>query len=188
VTQAVLPKMRERRSGRIVMISSVSGLVTPPTQGAYSASKHAMEGLSNALRHELYPFGVKTILIEPGYIVTNIQETAVQLVQPYQEKIRMAVRQSVRGLLVRREEQPRKVETTPEDCARVILKAIQAPAPQERYGVNPAGHNAQMAKRLLPDSVIDAMIRRRYESRAKSERVHACNNRRMVYCAPTIQT
>jgi len=87
VTQAVLPKMRERRSGRIIMISSVSGLVTPPTQGAYSASKHAMEGLSNALRHELYPFGVKTVLIEPGYIVTNIQQTAVQLVQPYQEKI-----------------------------------------------------------------------------------------------------
>src|SRR5258708_20666926 len=87
VTQAVLPKMRERRSGRIIMISSVSGLVTPPTQGAYSASKHAMEGLSNALRHELYPFGAKTILIEPGYIVTNIQETTVQLVQPYQEKI-----------------------------------------------------------------------------------------------------
>src|SRR6267142_2756117 len=80
--------MRGRRSGRIVMISSVSGLVTPPTQGAYSASKHAMEGLSNALRHELYPFGVKTILIEPGYIVTNIQQTAVQLVQPYQEKIK----------------------------------------------------------------------------------------------------
>jgi len=46
---------------RIIMISSVSGLVTPPTQGAYSASKHAMEGLSNALRHELYPFEVKTI-------------------------------------------------------------------------------------------------------------------------------
>jgi len=87
VTRAVLPKMRERRSGRIIMISSVSGLVTPPTQGAYSASKHAMEGLSNALRHELYPFEVKTILIEPGYIVTNIQQTAVQLVQPYQEKI-----------------------------------------------------------------------------------------------------
>src|SRR5438309_2292703 len=79
VTQAVLPKMRERRSGRIIMISSVSGLVTPPTQDAYRASKHAMEGLSNALRHELYPFGVKTILIEPGYILTNIQQTSVQL-------------------------------------------------------------------------------------------------------------
>ena len=53
VTQAILPHMRERRKGRIVMISSVSGLVTPPTQGAYSATKHAMEGMSNALRLSL---------------------------------------------------------------------------------------------------------------------------------------
>src|SRR5260370_1406026 len=58
VTQAVLPQMRARRKGRILMMSSVSGFVTPPTQGAYSASKHAIEALSNALRHELYPFGI----------------------------------------------------------------------------------------------------------------------------------
>ncbi len=66
MTQAVLPHMRERRKGRILMMSSVSGFVTPPTQGAYSASKHAIEALANALRHELYPFGIETILIEPG--------------------------------------------------------------------------------------------------------------------------
>src|SRR2546429_58926 len=66
VTQAVLPRMRERRKGRILMMSSVSGFVTPPTQGAYSASKHAIEALSNALRHELYPFGIHSILIQPG--------------------------------------------------------------------------------------------------------------------------
>ena len=68
VTQAVLPGMRVRRSGRIVMLSSVAGLVTPPTYGAYSSSKHALEGLSNALRVELYPFRIAVILIEPGYI------------------------------------------------------------------------------------------------------------------------
>ena len=56
VTQAVLPHMRERRSGRILMISSVAGIVTPPTYGAYSSSKHALEGLSNALRLEMVPF------------------------------------------------------------------------------------------------------------------------------------
>src|SRR6266481_3463998 len=50
VTRTVLPHMRERRSGRVLMMSSLSGLVTPPTQGAYSSSKHALEGLSNALR------------------------------------------------------------------------------------------------------------------------------------------
>ena len=79
VTQAVLPHMRGRRRGRILMMSSVSGLVTPPTHGPYSSSKHAMEGLSNALRLEMYPFGVEVILIEPGYIVTNLANTAAAL-------------------------------------------------------------------------------------------------------------
>ena len=163
VTQAVLPKMRERRSGRIIMISSVSGLVTPPTQGAYSASKHAMEGLSNALRHELYPFEVKTILIEPGYIVTNIQQTAVQLVQRYQEKIQNGPYAKVyAGSWSGAKSSRRKSKTTPEDCARVILKAIRAPLPQARYGVTPLAATLKWAKRLLPDSAIDAMIRRRY--------------------------
>ena len=163
VTQAVLPKMRERRSGRIIMISSVSGLVTPPTQGAYSASKHAMEGLSNALRHELYPFKVKTILIEPGYIVTNIQQTAVQLVQRYQEKIQNGPYAKVyAGSWSGAKSSRRKSKTTPEDCARIILRAIEAPKPKPRYGVTPLATTLKWVKRLLPDSAIDAMIRRRY--------------------------
>jgi len=163
VTQAVLPKMRERRSGRIIMISSVSGLVTPPTQGAYSASKHAMEGLSNALRHELYPFEVKTILIEPGYIVTNIQQTAVQLVQRYQEKIQNGPYAKVyAGSWSGAKSSRAKSKTTPEDCARIILRAIEAPKPKPRYGVTPLATTLKWAKRLLPDSAIDAMIRRRY--------------------------
>ena len=163
VTQAVLPKMRERRSGRIIMISSVSGLVTPPTQGAYSASKHAIEGLSNALRHELYPFGVKTILIEPGYIVTNIQQTAVELVQPYQEKIQKGAYARVyAGSWSGAKSSRAKSKTTPEDCARIILTAIETPKPKARYGVTPLATTLKWAKRLLPDSAIDAMIRRRY--------------------------
>src|SRR6202048_1516942 len=79
VTQAVLPGMRERRRGRILMMSSVSGLLTPPAQGAYSRSKQALEGLSNALRLEMYAFGVAVVLIEPGYIVTGIQQVVQEL-------------------------------------------------------------------------------------------------------------
>ena len=163
VTRAALGKMRERRSGRIIMISSVSGLVTPPAQGAYSASKHAMEGLSNALRHELYPFRVKTILIEPGYIVTNIQQTAVELAQPYQEKIQKGAYAKVyRGCWAGANRSRAKSKTTPEDCARVILRAIEAPKPKARYAVTPLSTAIQWAKRVLPDSAMDALIRRRY--------------------------
>jgi len=85
LTQAVLPHMRERRRGRILMTSSVAGLLTPPTYGAYSSSKHALEALSNALRLEMFPFNVEVILIEPGYIVTNFQQTTKALAEPYIE-------------------------------------------------------------------------------------------------------
>jgi len=120
VTQAVLPGMREHRKGRILMMSSVSGFVTPPTQGAYSASKHAVEALSNALRHELYPFGIYTILIQPGYIMTSIQSTAMDLAQPYQEKLKSGPYAKIYASYLGNATNTRaQSKTTPEDCARV---------------------------------------------------------------------
>jgi NAD(P)-dependent dehydrogenase (short-subunit alcohol dehydrogenase family) len=163
VTQAVLPKMRERRKGRILMMSSVSGFVTPPTQGAYSASKHAIEALSNALRHELYPFGIHTILIQPGYIVTNIQNTAMNLAQTYQEKFKSGPYAKIYASYIGSASRTRaKSKTTPEDCARVMLEAIEAPHPKARYGVTSLATFAKWAKWLLSDSAADSMIRRRY--------------------------
>jgi NAD(P)-dependent dehydrogenase (short-subunit alcohol dehydrogenase family) len=163
VTQMVMPRMRERRSGRILMMSSASGLVTPPTQGAYSASKHALEGLSNALRHELYPFGVETVLIEPGYIVTGIQQAAVELAHPYMDKIQSGPYAKVYASAWAGSKSSRaKSKTTPEDCARIILQAMEAPHPKPRYTVTPLATMVKWSKRLLPDSLTDRMIRRRY--------------------------
>jgi NAD(P)-dependent dehydrogenase (short-subunit alcohol dehydrogenase family) len=161
VTRAVLPHMRKRRSGRILMMSSLSGLVTPPTQGAYSSSKHALEGLSNALRMELYPFGIDVVLIEPGYIITGIQKTAAELSKPYLEKggpyapLYTKFFTSVNDMRT-------KSKYTPEDCARVMLHAIEAPRPKPRYGVTSLAPFVKWSKRLLTDSAIDAMLRRRY--------------------------
>jgi NAD(P)-dependent dehydrogenase (short-subunit alcohol dehydrogenase family) len=163
VTQAVLPRMRERRKGRILMMSSVSGFVTPPTQGAYSASKHAVEALGNALRHELYPFGIHTILIQPGYIVTNIQNTAMNLAQTYQEKFKNGPYAKIYASYIGSASSTRaKSKTTPEDCARIMLEAIETPCPKARYGVTSLATFAKWAKRLLSDSAADRMIRRRY--------------------------
>src|SRR2546425_4338561 len=163
VTQAVLPRMRERRKGRILMMSSVSGFVTPPTQGAYSASKHAIEALSNALRHELYPFGIHTILIEPGYIVTNIQQTAMDLARAYQEKIKSGPYAKIYATYWANAKSTRaQSKTTPEDCARIMLKAIEAPRPKARYCVTPLATSVKWAKRLLTDSAVDRIMRRRY--------------------------
>ena len=163
VTQAVLPRMRERRKGRILMMSSVSGFVTPPTQGAYSASKYAIEALSNALRYELYAFGIHTILIQPGYIMTSIQSTAIDLAQPYQEKFKSGPYAKIYASYLGNATNTRaQSKTTPEDCARIMLKAIEAPHPRARYGVTPLATFAKCAKWLLTDSAADRMIRRRY--------------------------
>jgi NAD(P)-dependent dehydrogenase (short-subunit alcohol dehydrogenase family) len=163
VTQAVLPRMRERRSGRILMMSSVSGLVTPPTQAAYSASKHAVEALANALRHELHPFNVKTVLIEPGYIVTGIQKTAEALAQPYAEKMQNGPYAPIYATTRASANSSRAAsEATPEHCARVMLEALEAKNPKPRYGVTRLARIVKIGKRLVPDSVLDAQIRRRY--------------------------
>jgi NAD(P)-dependent dehydrogenase (short-subunit alcohol dehydrogenase family) len=161
VTRAVLPHMRERRSGRILMMSSLSGLVTPPTQGAYSSSKHALEGLSNALRMELFPFGVDVVLIEPGYIVTGIQKAAADLSQPYLQKDGPYAPLYARFLSSVNHTRA-KSKTTPEDCARVMLEAIEAEKPKPRYGVTSLAPFVKWSKRLLTDSAMDAMLRRRY--------------------------
>src|SRR6266436_4065537 len=163
VTQAVLPQMRERRKGRILMMSSVSGFVTPPTQGAYSASKHAIEALSNALRHELYPFGIHTILIQPGYIMTNIQNTAMEMAQTYQEKFTSGPYAKIYASYLGNATSTRaQSKTTPEDCARIMLKAIEAPRPKARYGLTPLATLAKFTKWALTDNAADHMIRRRY--------------------------
>lgn len=163
VTQAVLPRMRERRKGRILMMSSVSGFVTPPTQGAYSASKHAIEAVANALRYELYPYGIETILIEPGYIVTNIQQTALELAQAYQEEFKSGPYAKIYETYWSSATSTRaQSKTTPEDCALIMLEAIEARRPKARYGVTPLATVAKWAKRLLSDRTADRVMRRRF--------------------------
>jgi NAD(P)-dependent dehydrogenase (short-subunit alcohol dehydrogenase family) len=163
VTQAVLPNMRQRRSGRILMISSVAGLVSPPTYGAYSSSKHALEGLSNALRLELYPFGIRVVLIEPGYIATNFQQTAKDLAQPYAEKAAASPYQKIyEGAWKGANKGRGGSRTTPEDCARVMLEAIEAPNPRVRYGVTPLASLVKWGKRLASDRLLDQFVRRYY--------------------------
>ena len=83
VTRAFLPAMRERRSGRIVNVSSVGGRMTFPLGGAYHATKYAVEAMSDALRMELRGFGVKVSVIEPGYIRSDFTATTMAYVEKY---------------------------------------------------------------------------------------------------------
>ena len=175
VTQAVLPGMRQRRSGRIVMLSSVAGLVSPPTYGAYSSSKHALEGLSNALRLELYPFNIAVVLIEPGYIVTNFQQTAKELAERYVASAKSGPYGKIyQGAWAGANEGRKKSKSTPEDCAVAILRAIEAQNPRARYGVTPLATLVKWAKRLASDGMVDAFLRKKYgvtrDNTARSEK------------------
>lgn len=163
VTKAVLPHMRSRRSGRILMLSSAAGLVSPPTYGAYSSSKHAVEGLSNALRLEMYPFAVDVVLIEPGYIATNFQQTAKELAQPYAEKAAHSPYAKIySGTWAGASSSRSKSKTTPEDCARVIREAIEAHHPKARYPVTSLTKWLSFGKRILPDTLLDSIMRKRF--------------------------
>jgi NAD(P)-dependent dehydrogenase (short-subunit alcohol dehydrogenase family) len=163
VTQSILPHMRTRRSGRIVMMSSAAGLVSPPTYGAYSGSKHALEGLTNALRLEMYSFGVEVILIEPGYITTNFQQTARELAQPHAETANASPYAKIyAGAWAGANQSRTKSKTIPEDCARVILQAIESPHPKARYPVTPLAKWLSFARRVLPDTVLDSFLRRKF--------------------------
>jgi NAD(P)-dependent dehydrogenase (short-subunit alcohol dehydrogenase family) len=163
VTQAVLPHMRQRRRGRILMMSSVAGLVSPPTYGAYSSSKHALEGLTNALRLEMYSFGVDVILIEPGYIVTNFQQTAKELAQPYAENASNSPYARIYACAAAGSNRGReRSKTTPEDCAQVIAEAIESPHPKARYPVTPMAKWVSFGRRILPDTLLDSLMRRRF--------------------------
>jgi NAD(P)-dependent dehydrogenase (short-subunit alcohol dehydrogenase family) len=163
VTQAVLPQMRERKSGRILMLSSVAGILTPPTYGAYSSSKHAVEALSNALRLELYPFNVEVILIEPGYIMTNFQQAAKDYAQSYIDGSAASPYAKIyAGAIAGATSSRRESKTTPDDCARVILHAIEASHPKARYTVTPLAKWAAFGRRILPDTLMDSFLRRKF--------------------------
>ena len=163
VTQAVLPHMRERQKGRILMLSSVAGILTPPTYGAYSSSKHALEAISNALRLELYPFHIDVVLIEPGYIMTSFQQTAKELAHGYVEgSSKSPYAMIYAGALTGASSSRKESKTTPEDCARVILEAVETSHPKARYTVTPLARWATIGKRFLPDTLLDSFLRRKF--------------------------
>ena len=157
--QSVLPGMRARRSGRVVNISSIAGKISTPPMGIYSSSKFALEALSDALRLELTPFGVHVILIEPGYIPTNMESAAQELSSSYVARAEKSPYAAVyRGFRHAWKKVTQDARTTPEDCARVILRSLLETPPRPRYTVTRRARYGVIAKRLLPDRFMDKQI------------------------------
>jgi NAD(P)-dependent dehydrogenase (short-subunit alcohol dehydrogenase family) len=160
VTQAFLPLLRLAR-GRIVNVSSGAGRVAMPLLGAYSASKFAVEGLSDALRIELRAAGIGVCVVEPGLIRTPFvekgREDAARLRREWSETSLAYYGPRLERYLasIRRLE---RMASRPELVARVIQRALEARRPRSRYA---AGADARMLlwlRRLLPDRAVDAVM------------------------------
>jgi NAD(P)-dependent dehydrogenase (short-subunit alcohol dehydrogenase family) len=161
VTRRVLPEMRQRRRGRIINMSSISGKVVIPTMGPYAASKHALEAVSDALRLELYPFDIQVVLIEPGYIPTNMNRTAAELSSAYAKGAERSPYAAIYQRFMSTWEKTRKASRyKPEDCAAVVLRAIEDTPPRARYPVTRRAKIGILAKRLLTDRAFDRQMRK----------------------------
>jgi NAD(P)-dependent dehydrogenase (short-subunit alcohol dehydrogenase family) len=159
--QRVLPEMRERRRGWIVNMSSVAGRLTIPTFGPYSGSKHALEAISDALRLELLSTGVRVIVIEPSYIKTKMEDAAGELAAEYRPLAMSGPYSAVyRGFRKGWGEKTSAARTTPEDCAEIILRALQSPDPEPRYTVPAKAKRELWLARLLPERFVQRRIAR----------------------------
>ncbi len=160
VTQAVLPLLRTAR-GRIVNISSVSGRIAFPYLGAYAASKHALEALSDVLRVELRQWGIEVCLVEPGSVQTPIWEKSSGVA----ERLRDQVAPEKRALYeedfaaIRNMSKKEAAGAMPvERVVRVVVHALTAKRPKTRY---PVGGNVWVAlslRRLLSDRAWDGFL------------------------------
>jgi NAD(P)-dependent dehydrogenase (short-subunit alcohol dehydrogenase family) len=161
-SQRVLPHMRHRRRGRIINMSSIAGRISSPIMGPYSSSKHAIEAISDSMRLELYPFGIAVVLIEPGYIPTSMNRTAAELSSAYAEAAAASPYRAVyQGFLSSWQKTRKASKYRPEDCARVVLRAVEETPPRPRYLVTREAKIAAFLRRLMPDRVLDRGVIRR---------------------------
>ena len=156
VTRAFLPAMARRRAGRIINVSSVSGRLTLPFMGAYSATKYAVEALSDSLRHELHPLGIAVVLIEPGPIKTHFAETAMRSASDYAG--------SRYALALTRADATRarmdRMSPGPEVVARAIERAARRRRPAARYVTPGSNRLVLLLSSLLPQRLWDWAMRR----------------------------
>ncbi|KYF77095.1 oxidoreductase [Sorangium cellulosum] len=156
-TRAVLPAMRDAGRGRIINVSSVSGLVGLPGVSVYAATKHAVEGFSEALRWEVAPFGVHVCLVEPGTFKTEIffenQRRGAHIAPdgPY-----AAMTKTLERLVL--EDAARAPAPTP--VAAAILRLIEAPSPPFRTLIGRDARALVALRRVIPDRLFATGIRR----------------------------
>jgi NAD(P)-dependent dehydrogenase (short-subunit alcohol dehydrogenase family) len=161
LTQLVLPAMRERGWGRIVNVSSMGGKLVFPGGGVYHATKWAVEALSDALRFEVRPFGIRVSIIEPGAIRTQFEETSVgsmdhgdngSVYSDFNAGVAERVAATYRG----------RMAVGPEIVAKAIEHAVSSKRPRTRYPLTAGGRMLIATRRILPDQAWDALMRQQF--------------------------
>ncbi len=158
VTQAFVPPMIRRRSGRIVNVGSIGGRVTMPFMGAYNASKFAVESLSDALRMELHPFGIHVSVIEPGPIATAFSATSMGLLGDIDAGASLYAPILADADKVHKSAD--RLNSPVEVVVRAIHEASIDDAPRARYVVPGSMAAMLWAARATPTRLLDAILRR----------------------------
>jgi NAD(P)-dependent dehydrogenase (short-subunit alcohol dehydrogenase family) len=154
MTRAVLPHMRAQGSGRIINISSVLGFLPAPYGALYAASKHAVEGYSESVDHEVREHGVRVLLVEPAYTSTGFDANVAQPDTPlpvYAQQRHIADQVVAAGL---------KDGDDPATVAKVIVAAATDPKPKLRYTAGPAAGRVATLRRVVPARTFDRQIRK----------------------------
>ena len=157
VTQAVLPALKAAR-GVIVNVSSISGRIAAPTIGAYSASKFALEALSDVLRLELAPFGVRVAIIEPGSSPTKIWDTSVGRAEEH--VLEHTVYAPLIAAMRAHADRERAAGFPPELFADTVWKIVTSASPRTRYPIPGQIRRMVFVRRLVSDRFLDRQLRR----------------------------
>jgi short-subunit dehydrogenase len=154
MTKAVLPHMRAQGRGRIINISSVFGFIPQPYMAAYAASKHAVEGYSESLDHEVREHGVRVLLVEPANTNTGFDANSVpaDIPLPVYAQQRHIFDDVMAGLI--------KDGDDPATVAKVIVTAATDPKPKLRYTAGPRAGRVSTLRRIVPARAFDKQIRK----------------------------
>ncbi len=154
MTRAVVPHMRYQGSGRIINIGSVLGFLPAPYMALYSATKHAIEGYSESLDHELRTRGIRVSVIEPAYTKTQFDANFLEADSKLDEyrEVRAALGKQMKDVLAAADE--------PGVVADVVLKAASAPRPKLRYTAGALARRMRLLRSLAPAGLVDAGIRK----------------------------
>jgi len=156
MTRAILPHLRAHGSGRVVNISSGAGFTAEPFAGWYTVSKFAVEGFSEALWHELRPFGLHVSLVQPGWCRTNIVRNAVFSAHP------IAVYDPWRTVCVGAQSRYLETGMPPDRVARCVKHVLEARWPRLRYRVGADVTSSFWSRRMLPASLFHRLVHRYY--------------------------